>query len=778
VDGRRVACRALAGYLARRSGQTLGDFVGYAVRFDKRWGDRTRVVFVTPGVALSMLASGELEDRCHTLMLDEFHERSAELDLLACAAQGLAARSGLRLVLCSATLESSKLAARLDGRVIESAGRSYPVAIRHEGEGGPREEELETRVHRAVERAIAGGEGDVLVFLPGRGEIRRCAAALATLAKANEGLELVEVHGGIAPDRLARAFEAGGGRRVYLSTNVAESSVTLPGVRCVIDTGLARRIMHRAGRSLLALTTIAQDAADQRAGRAGRVAAGECWRLWGSDFRLEPTTPPELEGIELDDLVLRAAGLGLAGDDFDQAPWISSPPEFAVAAARSRLQETGVLDDAAALTERGRLFLRLPVSAARAALLLDAPEHLRPDLADIVARVEVDRSLVRSGGTAGASSARADLLAGASDEVEVELVALRAGDGRRHGLDMRTLTETRRVAMALRKAIGANPVDPTKSPPKLASRAALVQHVLERAPSLAFVRRPRSARKEARPRRSEAWANDVGTELDLYPFQPPVSDTELEERPEAEAAIVFSARWLGVGRRARGVGELVLPVELSALRDSGLGTLEVGTPRIKRRGGSVRIEATSRWRFATLERESAGGELQGEALRQAAATLLARGALYPDLLPRLEAACLHRDLLARLPPFAEDEDPTRGLSGVAWLNFRLTELGLSRGEDFALLEVDDLLPDLDAWLGRHPVDPKLLADLRADFPIDFVDRGARYRVARVDLSRRRVVIEPANASAKKRGEPAVKLLPRYRAFNVFFEQASRKLKLR
>ena len=785
VEPRRVACRALAMYLSHVRGEPVGEHVGYAVRFDKQYGSSTRVLFVTPGVALGMLAQGELAARCHTLMLDEFHERGAEVDLLAARAQLLCTPGGVRLLLCSATLDSEVLSEKIGGCVISSSGRSFDVKVSYQGEGGPSDDTLESRVCAAVTRALTQCDGDVLVFLPGRGEIRRCRAQLEGHVRSmRETIELVEVHGGVSPQRLANAFTAGERRRVYLSTNVAESSVTLPGVRCVIDSGLARRIVHRAGRSLLALSTIAQDAADQRAGRAGRVAAGECWRLWGPGFRLEPTTPPEVAGIELDDFVLRAATMGLEGREFDEAPWITSPPAFAVARARERLVAAGVLNEDLCLSERGRGYGRLPVSAARAGLLLDAPPALRADLADLVARLEVDRTLVRAPAKShAAQEARAVLFADTRDEVEVELAALRGGDAHRHELDARTLKETRRVAAALREAIGASPVDPTKSEPTWADREALIAHVLAHAPALAFARRPREtkkARTQGGRAKAEAWANDEGTELALYPFRLPSAEDggSGEGAQMSEAALIFGARWLGVGLRARGVGDLAMPIELSALQRAGLGTLDLGTPRIHRAHGSLSIEATSVWRFASVRREDKGGRLRGDALRKAAATLLAGGAMYPELSSRLEEGCLHRDLLESMPPFDEHPDPTGGLCGEAWLYFRLGELGLETAEDFELIGVDDLVPDLEARVRAHHVDPSVLVQLRKDFPASFVDRGARYRIKRANLDRRRVVIEPGNSTAKKRGEASVKALPRYRGFSVFYEQASRKVQLR
>ncbi len=783
VEPRRVACRALAVYLASLRGQAVGEEVGYAVRFDRQYGKSTRVLFVTPGVALGLLGQEEFSTRFHTLMLDEFHERGAEVDLLAARAQRLCKPGGVRLLLCSATLDSEVLADKIGGDVIASSGRSFDVEASYHGDKGPSEDNLESRICTATVRALAQCEGDILVFLPGRGEIRRCRAQLESrIGSGAERVDLVEVHGGVSPERLAKAFVAGKGRRVYLSTNVAESSVTLPGVRCVIDSGLSRRILHRAGRSLLALSAIAQDAADQRAGRAGRVTAGQCWRLWGESFRLGPLTPPEVDGIELDDFVLRAATMGLDGKAFDEAPWISPPPAFAVARARERLVASGVLDERFCLGQRGREFARLPVSVARAGLLLDAPAPLRADLADLVARIEVDRSLVRGPAKSPtAQDARGRLFAQAGSEVEVEIAALRGGEARRHDLDARTLREMRKVAKALREAIGASPKDPTQSEPSFSDSQALVAHVLERTPELAFAPRSRGTKKSQGGRsKAVAWANDEGTELALYPYRLP--DTEDGEpggdAKMDEAALIFGARWLGVGIRARGVGEMALPVPLAALQRAGLGTLELGTPRIHRKGRSIAIEATQVWCFASVRREDKGGRLQGDALRKAAATLLAGGAMYPDLVSTLKEACLHRDMLNALPPFSEHPESADELSGEAWLYFRLGQLGLESAEDFALIEANDLVPDLEARVRALQADPGVLTALRKDFPLAFVASGARYQIKRVNLEMRRVVIEPSSSNAKKSGEPSVKSLPRYRSFSVVFEQASRQVKLR
>src|SRR5690606_18810652 len=274
--------------------------------------------------------------------------------------------------------------------------------------------DLSDRVAEAVDATLREGPpGDVLVFLPGKGEIERCARALV-----GRPVTVCPVHGGLPPEALMRAFEGAGGRRVFLATNVAETSLTLPGVTTVIDSGLVRRRQHQAGRSVLALVPISRASMDQRAGRAGRVAPGRCVRLWGERFAAEPTTPPEIVRVELDDLVLRAAGCGVPARELATAPWVDPPPAFALQAALQRLRSTGALDDEGGLTAVGRARARLPVSAFSARVLADPPPELVDTVADVVALVELGRDLLLPGGTdERTSEARRERFGAAVDEL-------------------------------------------------------------------------------------------------------------------------------------------------------------------------------------------------------------------------------------------------------------------------------------------------------------------------------------------------------------------------
>ena len=353
LEPRRVAARAAAHFMAAQRGQPVGDSVGYRIRFDNQVSARTRIEVVTEGILTRMIQDDPTLEGIGAVVFDEFHERHLAADLgLALALDVQAAlRPDLRIMLMSATLDGERLAQFLDAPRLSSAGRSFPVTIAHYP--ARREEKLEQQARRAVEHALAQHPGDVLVFLPGQREIARLQAALASLSAAATGpahdngtpaVEVLTLHGELPVEQQSRVLQPdpAGGRRVVLATNVAESSVTLPGVRVVIDAGLSRepRYDPNSGFSRLDLVAIAQASADQRVGRAGRVADGWAYRLWPPSQRLEPQRRPEIAQVELASLVLELAAWGDANLRF-----VDTPPPGAMAAARALLQRLGALDD-------------------------------------------------------------------------------------------------------------------------------------------------------------------------------------------------------------------------------------------------------------------------------------------------------------------------------------------------------------------------------------------------------------------------------------------------
>ena len=300
IEPRRVACRALASRVASEEGSRLGGRVGYRVRDDDRTSAETQLVFATPGIALRQLADVRA---CHAVVVDELHERRLDVDLLLAL---LRHERTAGLVVMSATFAGDEIAAGLGGTHLHAEGRMFPVRITHVGDRPPDRQELVERVEAALARA-ANDPGDVLVFLPGKGEIHAVYERLAP----RRDITTLTLHGGLTLDEQARVFEPAQKRKVILCTNVAETSLTVPGVGVVIDSGLVRRTRYHQGRGFLTLMPIADDSAEQRAGRAGRTAPGVCYRLWSQATRLSPSTPPEVHRESLVPLVLGAAGAGV-----------------------------------------------------------------------------------------------------------------------------------------------------------------------------------------------------------------------------------------------------------------------------------------------------------------------------------------------------------------------------------------------------------------------------------------------------------------------------------
>ncbi len=788
VEPRRVACRSLAEYLAGQRGEQAGESIGYRVRFDDCTSERTRVMFATTGVVLRMLGSEEPWPFAG-VVVDEFHERGWEVDLIVATLRRRTREPGFGpFVLTSATIRAEVIAAELGADLVESEGRTHPVDIEYAGEPvAPTGDDLDRRVREAVPAVVEAPDddgGDILVFLPGKGEISDCKRALGGVAS-EHGLELLEVHGRLPPGEMAEAFDdEGAGRRVYLSTNVAETSVTLPGVTTVIDSGLVKMKIHRGGRSALALVPTSQASMDQRAGRAGRVQPGRCIRLWSERYRPEETTPPEIERIELDEVILHAGCCGLDGEAFDRAEWLTEPPEFAVEQARERLRRVGALDADDELTDLGRRLAELPVDAHDARMLIDPPEHLKGTLADLVALLQRSTDLLLPMGMVSnpgeVKQHRNRLLKECDNEIDTQVRCLRDGYPREHGLHRSAWEEAKKVSASLREMIDAPAADPRRDEAELPSMRELASFLLERIPEYAFVlrERARSRRRDGQPKpgRSEPWGNGE-IELDVYPFEPPVDervrDTDVEY---PEAGLVLSVFWVGGrGPGIHGIGDMLVPATKGQLAEAGLGEVQPAEVSIEGGGLAPRIVAELERNYAGVTLRTEEDELEGRTLCEAVADLVMEGRLFDGA-----AEALRTDLhLWRL--LGEWPDEERYWSGAdevpeprEYLAERLWELGLRESDDLALLEADDLRPDLAERLGIAEFE---IERWREEFPRTWEYMGREYQ-CQVQPSVGKVILEPVNKKAKKEGEPEAKHLPRFRGFDVVYRNASRVVPLR
>ncbi|HEX5757025.1 MAG TPA: ATP-dependent helicase HrpB [Arenimonas sp.] len=408
LEPRRVAARAAAGFMAKQLGEAVGQTVGYRIRFDNQVSARTRIEVVTEGILTRMIQDDPTLDGVGAILFDEFHERHLSGDLGLALALDVQSqlRDDLRLVVMSATLDGERLAGFLDAPRLTSAGRSYPVTLRHFP--ARREEALTLQLRRCIEQVLAAHPGDVLVFLPGQREI---GDAQRSLADAVGDARLLPLHGELPVEAQSAALnpDPEGRRRIVLATNVAESSVTLPGVRVVIDAGLARepRFDPSSGFSRLATVNISQASADQRTGRAGRVAEGWAYRLWPESQRLEPARTPEIAQVELAGLRLELAAWGGA------LRFVDTPPAGALAAAGDLLRRLGALDASGQITAFGRDCLRLGTHPRLAAMLLAVRGEEQALACDLAALIEA-RDPLRS---------RSDALA----ERRSALAAFRAG---------------------------------------------------------------------------------------------------------------------------------------------------------------------------------------------------------------------------------------------------------------------------------------------------------------------------------------------------------------
>ncbi len=363
VEPRRIACTSLAEFLCEQSEEKIGNRIGFAIKLQNCFCEKSDIVFVTPGVALRWYAEDKLA-HFDVVMVDEFHERRWDTDLLVAL---LKKEESHRLIVTSATLESRKLSQYIGAELLTSKGRNYRVEIAHRAHDSrhlPDARNLELLIADEVNTQLSNDhyQGDILVFLPGKKEIQNVAQKLNHL----DDILVTPLHASVSEENRKLALEVQPKRKVVLATNVAETSLTIPNVTTVIDSGLERRTEQRNGRTTLSLKHISKASAAQRAGRAGRVSNGQCIRLYGEHAALNPVTPPEMHREALTEAMLAAAS---SDHNLVSLDWLDPLPEKSLAAAQQLLSTMGAIDENGLATEHGKRMYPLPIDAVYADLV-------------------------------------------------------------------------------------------------------------------------------------------------------------------------------------------------------------------------------------------------------------------------------------------------------------------------------------------------------------------------------------------------------------------------
>tara|TARA_R110001583_G_scaffold48896_2_gene153011 strand:- start:16456 stop:18939 length:2484 start_codon:yes stop_codon:yes gene_type:complete len=447
LEPRRLAAKSIAMRMASLIGEEVGQHIGYRIRFEKRVSKETRIEVLTEGILTRMLQSDNALEGVGMVIFDEIHERSlhADLALALCREAQDILRPDLRIMLMSATINSTELSNRLNAKVIESKGRQYPVELIYTDASDVRL--LPEITANTVVRAVKEQKGDTLVFLPGEGEIRKCEAFLK--AQLSDFM-IYPLFGMLASNQQQAAImpDRQGRRKIVLATAIAETSLTIEGIHTVVDCGFSRvsRFDSKSGLSRLETIEITKDSADQRAGRAGRLGPGICYRMWSlaTHLRLKEQRVPEMLEADLSTLVLEIAAWGV--ENIQDLTWLSPPPVEAISQANESLHELDALENDR-ITEHGRQIQKLPCHPRIAHMLLKAKdEGLLPLATDLAALLEERDPLPRETGI----------------DINLRIEALRRH--RKGDRTLRTLNRIEKVAASYRQLFNIKaengPVDP------------------------------------------------------------------------------------------------------------------------------------------------------------------------------------------------------------------------------------------------------------------------------------------------------------------------------
>ncbi|WP_104029482.1 helicase-related protein [Vibrio jasicida] len=733
IEPRRIACTSLAEFLAEQSGQPLGKQIGYAIKLHAHYDEKTKVVFVTPGVALRWFAEDKLAS-FDIVMVDEFHERRWDIDLLTAI---LKQEKQHRLIVTSATLEGEKLANYLDAKRLRSEGRCFPVTVTHRSMDSrylPNKKGCENDVVRTVKEALEDEEGDILVFLPGRKEITQCAQMLQSI----DDVMVVKLHASVSDEERHRALTVQKQRKVVLATNVAETSLTIPNIRVVIDSGLERRTVQRNGRTALTLTNISKASAAQRMGRAGRVAEGACIRLFGEHAPLELVTPPELHREELVEPMLAAACCGYR---LSELAFLDSVPEKSLNSALQTLQRMEAIDEQGDITEHGKKVYPLPIDALFADLVTRIQtKSEREAMIDLAAALSVPAQLYQLQGGESAEALAQEEPFGCDASLMIRLVRGEQLSG--INLDASVLEEAQGLAKQMREVFEL----PDLEVASRYKRDELTKAIATLHPELVFVRRER---------RRDALGNGL---MEMMVGR----NSRFPEKSEA-ALVLDSHSVPGRGvKQTLNLASVMLPVSLSLLRELELGEWQQGETNYEEEAPRATMHLVYAGRTICTEYQA----LEGEVAVQSIVEMIEDETLLPGFAPLRKQQIQHWKIYNALGLNPEPIEKTEldGLSFATWLVEQLETLGVESVEDIELFAADDIpfegIPEweYDDFVERYPL-KLVLAELKLD---------VEYFVSRK-------LVQVIYAEGGRKGDPKRWELPRWSGWKVQYKKASRVL---
>ncbi|MCC4222242.1 DEAD/DEAH box helicase [Vibrio campbellii] len=733
IEPRRIACTSLAEFLAEQSGQPLGKQIGYAIKLHAHYDENTNVVFVTPGVALRWFAEDKLAS-FDIVMVDEFHERRWDIDLLTAI---LKQEKQHRLIVTSATLEGEKLANYLDAKRLRSEGRCFPVTVTHRSLDSrylPNKKGCENDVVRTVKEALEDEEGDILVFLPGRKEITQCSQMLQNL----DDVLVVKLHASVSDEERHRALTGQKQRKVVLATNVAETSLTIPNIRVVIDSGLERRTVQRNGRTALTLTNISKASAAQRMGRAGRVAEGACIRLFGEHAPLELVTPPELHREELVEPMLAAACCGYR---LSELSFLDSVSEKSLNSARQTLQGMEAIDEQGDITEHGKKVYPLPIDALFADLVTRIQTKSEKEaMIDLAAALSVPAQLSQLQGGESAEALAQEEPFGCDASLMIRLVRGEQLPG--VNVDASVLDEARGLAKQMREVFEL----PDLEVASRYKRDELTKAIATLHPELVFVRRER---------RRDALGNGL---MEMMVGR----NSRFPEKSEA-ALVLDSHSVPGRGvKQTLNLASVMLPISLKLLRELELGEWQQGETNYEEEVPRATMHLTYAGRTICTEFQA----LEGGVAVQSIVEMIEAETLLPGFAPLRKQQIQHWKIYNALGLNQEpiDKATLDGLSFSTWLVEQLETLGVESMEDIELFEADDIpfegIPDWEYqdFAEQFPL-KLLLAELKLD---------VEYFVSRK-------LVHVIYTDGNRKGDPKRWELPRWSGWKVQYKKASRVL---